>query len=118
MKGRTERSVKGDMEGRGYDNFITTCDFILNSQRAKIVWRPDCALTRKGILSISLDSQRHSGRPEKKQSLTPLAAVIGVFAVWNGQRRRTDRNRKGEQEGGDKFNLKFYSLGSRHICAT
>ena len=49
----------------------------------------------------------------------------GRFAVGNGRRRRTDRNRKREQEGGDKFNFKqlfgllpeiFMSKCTKNIC--
>src|SRR5208282_2148292 len=100
-----ERRLKGDMEGGGYDNFITTCDFILNSRCAKIVWRPDCALTRKGILSVPLDSQSHSGRPEKKQSLTTLAAVTGVLRLeMDGEGGRTGIGKENRKE--EKFNFK------------
>ena len=35
----------------------------------------------QGILSIPLNSESHSGRPEKKQSLTPLAAAMGVLRL-------------------------------------
>ena len=87
------------MGGGGYDNCITTCDFILNSQCAKIVWRPDCALTCKGILSIPPDLQRHSGRPEKKQSLTPLAAVMGVLRLgMDGEGGRTGIGKEKRKE--------------------
>ena len=87
------------MEGGGYDNFITICDFILNSQCAKIVWRPDCALTRKEILSIPLDSQSHSGRPEKKQSLAPPAAVMGVLRLgMDGEGGRTGIGKENRKE--------------------
>jgi len=82
LEGRTDRSVKGDMEGWGHDNFITT--FILHSKCANIVLRPGCPLTRKGILSIPLDSQSHSGRPEKEQSAIPLAAVMGILRLGMG----------------------------------
>ena len=102
-KQRIERANGKECErghgGWGYDNFITTCDFILNSQCAKIVWRPDCALTRKEILSIPLDSQSHSGRPEKKQSLTPLAAVMGVLRLgMDGEGGRTGIGKENRKE--------------------
>jgi len=84
LEGRTDRSVKADMEGGGAEYVITTCDFILNSKCAKIVWRPGCARTRKEILSVPLDSQRHSGRLEKEQSLTPLRSYVR-FAVGEGR---------------------------------
>ena len=90
--------MKADIEGGG-KNMSSLHAFILNSKCAKIVWRPGCARTRKGILSVPLDSQRHSGRLEKEQSLTPLAAVMCVLQL-GGRGRNTDRNRKGELEGG------------------
>ena len=43
LEGRTEKSVKADMEGGGEEYVITTCDFILNSKCAKIIWRLGCA---------------------------------------------------------------------------
>ena len=88
------------MEGGGEEYVITTCDFILNSKYAKIVWRPGCARTRKGILSVPLDSQRHSGRLEKEQSIPHTSSRSYVrFAGEEGRGKRTNRNRKGELEG-------------------
>ena len=81
LEGRTDRIVKADMEGGGEEYVINTCDFILNSKCAKIVWWPGCARTRKGILSVPLDSQRHSERSEKEHSLTPLTAVMCVLQL-------------------------------------
>ena len=52
------------------------------------------------ILSVLLDSQSHSGRPEKGQCLTPPSRSYGRVAVGEGGGRRTDRNMKGELEGG------------------
>jgi len=51
------------------------------------------------ILSVPLDSQSH-GRPEKEQSLTHLAAVMGVLMLGrDGLGERTGK-RKGELDGG------------------
>ena len=102
-KQRIERANGNECEighgGWGYDNFITTCDFILNSKCANIVWRSGCERTRKGILSVPMDSQSHATR-ERNNPLTPLAAVMGVCGLeWtekeNGQEieRRTGMRR-------------------------
>ena len=74
-------------------------DLILNSKCAKIVWRSGCARTRKGILSVPLDSQRHrpSGRLEKDQSIPHTSSRSYVrFAVGEGRGRRKDRDMKGD----------------------
>ena len=75
---------------------------------------------------------KHSPRLAKPQWATREETIphtpsrsYGRFAVGNGRRRMTDRNRKGEQEGKEKFNLKqllgllpeiFMSKCTKNIC--
>ena len=75
---------------------------------------------------------KHSPRLAKTQWATreetfnhTPSRSYGRFAVGNGQRRRTDRNRKGKQEGGEKLNFKqllgllpeiFMSKCTKNIC--
>ena len=55
----------------------------------------------QGDIKHSLGSQSHSERPEMKQSLTPLAAVMGVLRLgMDGEGGRTGigkENRKVER---------------------
>ena len=82
----------------------------------KIVWRLGCARARKGILSVPLDSQRHSGRSEKEQSLTPLAAVMCVLQLGrDGEEGRTGIGKGNWKEGQGNFILNNYSARDVHV---
>src|SRR5208282_5197057 len=85
-----------------------------------------------GLRSDPQGDIKHSPRLAKPQWATREETIphtpsrsYGRFAVGNGRRRRTDRNRKGEQEGGEKFNFKqllgllpeiFMSKCTKNIC--
>src|SRR5208282_129950 len=85
-----------------------------------------------GLRSDPQGDIKHSPRLAKTQWVTREETIphtssrsYGHFAVGNGRRRRTDRNRKGEKEGGDKLNFKqllgllpdiFMSKCTKNIC--
>ena len=56
------------------------------------------ARTRKRILSVPLDSKKHSGRLVKENSLTPLAPVM--FVLQLGMDEEGGRTRIGKGRGG------------------
>ena len=91
--------MKADMEGGGEANVITKCDFVLKSKCAKLVWWPGCARTRKGILSIPIDSQTQWLIREGTIPLTYSRSYVR-FAVGEVRRKRTDRNGKGNWKEG------------------
>ena len=93
--------MKADMEGGGEEYDITTCDFILNSNCAKIVCLaaglcPDPQGAIKRFLTLA--------KPQwaiREGTIPHISSHSYVrFAVVEGRGRRVDRNRKGELEGG------------------
>ena len=101
-----DRSVKADMEG-GERNMSSLQDFILNSKCAKIVWRPGCARTHKGLLSVPHRLAKPQWATREGTMLHTPSRSYGRVAVGEGGGRRTDRNMKEELEGGvGKFYFK------------